>query len=149
RDGSRLQAVPARDPDALQPGVRGSPPLTLVRNSPRALHHARGRSVQTILCAAMALVLLANKPSSVGGDMGQTAAELAVEGWFVAQAACQALGSFDAERECLFALGEDGRLRPLAGDGPEAVVRWQPSVGWCPAVGTDDPRRDLLDLYLP
>jgi riboflavin-specific deaminase-like protein len=28
-------------------------------------------------------------------------------------------------------------------------VRWQPSVGWCPAVGTDDPRRDLLDLYLP
>jgi diaminohydroxyphosphoribosylaminopyrimidine deaminase / 5-amino-6-(5-phosphoribosylamino)uracil reductase len=81
--------------------------------------------------------------------MGQTAAELAVEGWFVAQAACQALGSFDAERECLFALGEDGRLRPLAGDGPEAVVRWQPSLGWCPAVGTDDPRRDLLDLYLP
>lgn len=81
--------------------------------------------------------------------MGQTAAELAVEGWFIAQAACQALGSFDPERECLFCLAADGRLRALDGDGRNAVLRWQPSVGWCPAVPADDPRRDLLDLYLP
>ena len=82
--------------------------------------------------------------------MGQTAAELAVEGWFIAQAACNALGSFDAERECLFALAEDGRLRPTDGEARDAaVVRWLPAAGWCPAVATDDPRRDLLDLYLP
>jgi len=84
--------------------------------------------------------------------MGHTAAELAVEGWFIAQAACQALGSFDATQECLFSLGADGRLRALdGGDGrrADAVLRWQPSVGWCAAVPADDPRRDLLDLYLP
>ena len=81
--------------------------------------------------------------------MAQTTAELAVEGWFIAQAACHALGSFDAERETSFALAQDGRLRPLDGDRREAVLRWQPSAGWCPAVAMDDPRRDLLDLYLP
>jgi len=85
-----------------------------------------------------------------GEVMAQTAAELAVEGWFIAQAACNALGSFDAERECLFALAEDGRLRPTDGEARDAaVVRWLPAAGWCPAVATDDPRRDLLDLYLP
>jgi len=83
--------------------------------------------------------------------MGQTAAELAVEGWFIAQAACHALGSFDAERECAFGMADDGRLRAVDACGREAaaVVRWQPAAGWCPAVATDDPRRDLLDLYLP
>jgi len=81
--------------------------------------------------------------------MGQTAAELAVEGWFIAQAACQALGSFDASRECLFSLGADGRLRALDEDGRNAVLRWVPSTGWSPMLAADDPRRDLLDLYLP
>lgn len=81
--------------------------------------------------------------------MGHTAAEVAVEGWFIAQAACQALGSFDPERECLFGMAEDDRLRPLDNDNTRAVLRWQPSIGWSSALGTDDPRRDLLDLYLP
>jgi diaminohydroxyphosphoribosylaminopyrimidine deaminase / 5-amino-6-(5-phosphoribosylamino)uracil reductase len=83
--------------------------------------------------------------------MGQTAAELAVEGWFIAQAACQAMGSFDPDEECLFSLAENGRLRALDGgaDGRNAVLRWQPSSGWCACLPTDDPRRDLLDLYLP
>lgn len=83
--------------------------------------------------------------------MGQTAAELAVEGWFIAQAACQALGSFDPDDECLFSLGEDGRLRALDGDADSrnAVLRWQPLSGWCACLPASDPRRDLLDLYLP
>lgn len=81
--------------------------------------------------------------------MGQTAAELAVEGWFIAQAACQALGSFDVARECLFSLGSEGRLRPVDGNVRAAVVRWQPGLGWCSALPAEDPRRDLLDLYLP
>src|SRR3569833_201110 len=83
--------------------------------------------------------------------MGQTAAELAVEGWFIAQAACHALGSFDAERECAFGMADDGRLRAVDACGREAtaVVRWQPTAGWCPALAPEDPRRDLLDLYLP
>ena len=93
--------------------------------------------------------------------MAQTAAELAVEGWFVAQAACEALGSFDADREGLFGLGENGRLRALEGrtdgqnEGPSddprrnAVLRWQPATGWSAVLAPEDPRRDLLDLYLP
>jgi diaminohydroxyphosphoribosylaminopyrimidine deaminase / 5-amino-6-(5-phosphoribosylamino)uracil reductase len=81
--------------------------------------------------------------------VGQTAAELAVEGWFIAQAACAALGSFDAERECVFALAEHGRLCALDGDSSGAVLRWQPSTGWSSTLAADDPRRDLLDLYLP
>lgn len=83
--------------------------------------------------------------------MGHRAAELAVEGWFIAQAACQALGSFDVDRECLFALARDGRLRRLDGEGrrANAVLRWQPGSGWCSTLAADDPRCDLLDLYLP
>ncbi len=81
--------------------------------------------------------------------MGQTAAELAVEGWFIAQAACEALGSFDAEQECLFSLASDGHLRASEADERNAVLRWKPAAGWCPALPADDPRRDLLDLYLP
>jgi diaminohydroxyphosphoribosylaminopyrimidine deaminase / 5-amino-6-(5-phosphoribosylamino)uracil reductase len=81
--------------------------------------------------------------------VGQTAAELAVEGWFIAQAACEALGSFDAERECLFALAEHGRLCAVDADHPDSVLRWQPSSGWSATLAADDPRRDLLDLYLP
>jgi diaminohydroxyphosphoribosylaminopyrimidine deaminase / 5-amino-6-(5-phosphoribosylamino)uracil reductase len=81
--------------------------------------------------------------------MAHTTAELAVEGWFVAQAACQALGSFDPDRESLFGLAENGRLRALDGDGQNAVLRWQPTAGWSAMLAPEDPRRDLLDLYLP
>jgi riboflavin-specific deaminase-like protein len=81
--------------------------------------------------------------------MAHTTAELAVQGWFVAQAACQALGSFDPDRERLFGLAENGRLRALDGDGENAVLRWQPAAGWSAMLAPEDPRRDLLDLYLP
>ena len=81
--------------------------------------------------------------------MGQTTAELAVEGWFIAQAACEALGSFDPERESLFSLGENGRLRALGEGSQNAVLSWQPAHGWASALAPEDPRRDLLDLYLP
>lgn len=81
--------------------------------------------------------------------MGQTTAELAVEGWFIAQAACEALGSFDPDRECRFSLAENGRLHALEGDGQNAVLSWQPTAGWASALAPEDPRRDLLDLYLP
>jgi riboflavin-specific deaminase-like protein len=81
--------------------------------------------------------------------MAQTTAELAVEGWSVAQAACEALGSFDPDREGLFGLAENGRLRALDGESHNAVLRWQPAAGWSAVLAPEDPRRDLLDLYLP
>ena len=81
--------------------------------------------------------------------MTQIAAAPALEGWFIAQAAREAVGSIDPATECAFALAAEGRLQPLPLNDPSAVVCWRPAVGWCSALAPDDPRRDLLDLYLP
>ncbi|MDR1989691.1 MAG: RibD family protein, partial [Acidobacteriaceae bacterium] len=40
-------------------------------------------------------------------------------------------------------------LRPVDWDDREAVVAWEPSIGWIPRVPRDDPRFPVLDLYLP
>jgi riboflavin-specific deaminase-like protein len=48
-----------------------------------------------------------------------------------------------------FGAGAAGDLTPLASDDPNVVVRWRPPSGWESGVAPDDPRRDLLDLYLP
>ncbi len=81
--------------------------------------------------------------------MTQTSAELAVEGWFIAQAAREVTDSIDPEQEHWFGIAEDGRLRPLGASDKGAVLQWLPSVGWRPLLADNDPRRDLLDLYLP
>jgi riboflavin-specific deaminase-like protein len=81
--------------------------------------------------------------------MTQTTAPPALEGWFIAQAAREATDSIDPAVESAFALAADGRLHPLPANAPGTVVRWSPSTGWCPTLAPDDPRRDLLELYLP
>ena len=81
--------------------------------------------------------------------MTQTAASPALEGWFIAQAAREATGSIDPTIERGFTLEADGRLHPLAAHDPRTLLYWRPSIGWCPALAPDDPRRDLLELYLP
>ncbi len=81
--------------------------------------------------------------------MTQTTAPPALEGWFIAQAAREATGSIDPAVESGFRLEADGRLHLLPPNDPRTVVRWIPSTGWCPALAPDDPRRDLLELYLP
>jgi len=45
----------------------------------------------------------------------------------------------------------DGRegLRALAADGPGVVLAWHPGAGWQPRLPPDDPRSELLNLYLP
>lgn len=40
-------------------------------------------------------------------------------------------------------------LRPIAGDGPGAVLAWRPGTGWELRLPADDPRAGLLALYLP
>ena len=47
-----------------------------------------------------------------------------------------------------FAEEGDG-LRELAGSDPKALLAWRPGQGWIPHLPADDPRRPLLDLYLP
>lgn len=39
--------------------------------------------------------------------------------------------------------------RPVSDGDPDALIAWRPGVGWEPALPADDPRRALIDLYLP
>ena len=47
-----------------------------------------------------------------------------------------------------FALADGGRLCRVT-DRADAVVAWQPGRGWAAALPPSDPRRALIDLYLP
>ena len=47
------------------------------------------------------------------------------------------------------AVAFDGDLRPVQAGHPEAVIMWRPESGWEPALPADDPRRALIELYLP
>jgi riboflavin-specific deaminase-like protein len=48
-----------------------------------------------------------------------------------------------------FGVDEDGDLLPIAADHPGAVLTWCPGGGWQSPLPPDDPRADLLNLYLP
>ena len=47
------------------------------------------------------------------------------------------------------ALGADGRLRAVEAGHPDAVIVWRPHAGFELLLAADDPRRALIDLYLP
>ncbi len=47
------------------------------------------------------------------------------------------------------ALGADGRLRAVETDHRGAVIAWRPHAGFELLLAADDPRRALIDLYLP
>ncbi len=42
-----------------------------------------------------------------------------------------------------------GAAGDLAADDASAVLRWSPPSGWESLLPSDDPQRDLLELYLP
>jgi diaminohydroxyphosphoribosylaminopyrimidine deaminase/5-amino-6-(5-phosphoribosylamino)uracil reductase len=71
------------------------------------------------------------------------------DAWAIAHAASRAIGDFDAEIPGRFALSADGSLQCVAGNGSDAVLRWNPATGWESALPVDGPQRALLDLYLP
>ena len=47
------------------------------------------------------------------------------------------------------ALGVGGRLRAVETGHPDAVIAWRPHAGFELLLAADDPRRALIDLYLP
>jgi diaminohydroxyphosphoribosylaminopyrimidine deaminase/5-amino-6-(5-phosphoribosylamino)uracil reductase len=47
------------------------------------------------------------------------------------------------------ALGADGRLSRVDAEHPQAVIAWRPHVGFELLLPSDDPRRAMIDLYLP
>ena len=54
-----------------------------------------------------------------------------------------------ASEPAAFALSDGMELRPAPPGSCEAVVIWRPGLGWQAALGTDDSRHALVDLYLP
>jgi len=48
-----------------------------------------------------------------------------------------------------FALSGDGDLVPVGAGHPQAVVAWRAGAGWESTLPFTDPRRALIDLYLP
>jgi riboflavin-specific deaminase-like protein len=70
------------------------------------------------------------------------------DAWRLVQAAAIAAEAVDrADRLELFALGPDARLRASTRD--DAALAWHPSSGWEALVPEHDPRRPLIELYLP
>jgi riboflavin-specific deaminase-like protein len=48
-----------------------------------------------------------------------------------------------------FAMSDESNLRAVASGDPDALIAWQPGSSWEACLPADDPRRPLLDLYLP
>jgi riboflavin-specific deaminase-like protein len=70
------------------------------------------------------------------------------EAWRIVQAA--AVGAEAAERLnrlAGFAVGSDLELLPASDS--EAMLAWRPGAGWETQLSGDDPRRPMVDLYLP
>src|ERR1700720_2314607 len=55
----------------------------------------------------------------------------------------------EANKFAAFTLGEGAQLRALPAGHPDALIAWRPGPGWEPLLPADDPRRGLIDLYLP
>jgi len=70
-------------------------------------------------------------------------------GWNIAHAAAKASSAAHRRKPGAYALGNSSELRAVAADDETAVLRWNPAAGWESLLPSDDPHRDLLDLYLP
>jgi diaminohydroxyphosphoribosylaminopyrimidine deaminase/5-amino-6-(5-phosphoribosylamino)uracil reductase len=86
---------------------------------------------------------LAPTPTSASGpDAGPA--------WTVALAAAAAAGRLAAAGNAVHCdVTPDGHVREIPADDPNAVIGWEPGVGWKLLISDADPRHGLLDLYLP
>jgi riboflavin-specific deaminase-like protein len=72
------------------------------------------------------------------------------EAWdIVAAAAREAEAAAAAGVTAAYGVGDDGRLQALTAGHVDAVLAWRPGSGWECTLPTADPRRALIDLYLP
>src|SRR5688500_8678529 len=70
--------------------------------------------------------------------------------WSLLRAARAMAGELDTMgRYQLFGAEEADGLRLLPSETSDAVLAWRPGVGWESHLPRDDPRSDLLNLYLP
>jgi len=72
------------------------------------------------------------------------------DGWRLTLAASSLAGSLDrAAQDRAFAADADGGLEVVAADDARAVLVWRQGRGWDLRLPADDPRADLVALYLP
>ncbi|MFN7916477.1 MAG: RibD family protein [Vicinamibacterales bacterium] len=70
--------------------------------------------------------------------------------WAVVLASSRAAESASAAgRAQAFAMNDAGDLTPVVDDDPQAVVAWRVPGGWEAVLPAADPRRALIELYLP
>ena len=71
------------------------------------------------------------------------------EAWLVVVAAAAGAERVEAAgRSMSYGVNDDGSLIEVQADS-DAVLRWCPGSGWTARLAEDDPRRPLIDLYLP
>src|SRR4051812_16294819 len=70
--------------------------------------------------------------------------------WNVVVAAARAAAGIDGLNErAAFTAAPDARLRRAPIDSVDAVLIWDPALGWETTLAPDDPRKAWIDLYLP
>jgi len=70
--------------------------------------------------------------------------------WRIVQAAADAAARLtEATQPAAFAIGDDGRLRPVAIGDRNSILMWRPGAGWQATLPAGDPRSPLIDLYIP
>jgi len=86
-------------------------------------------------------------PTSVPRPVTEAALDAA---WTIVLATSRAAESAAAAgTTSTFAIAPDGELLPVGADNPHAVVAWRQDSGWEATLPATDPRRALIDLYLP
>lgn len=72
-----------------------------------------------------------------------------VDAWDLIVAASTSAEEAAGAREGRYAIDERGQVQPSL-EGPlEPILEWQSDQGWHSLLPSDDPRHDLLELYLP
>jgi riboflavin-specific deaminase-like protein len=72
------------------------------------------------------------------------------QAWHVVLAAAAAAEDCMAAGRCAaFAVGDDGEIRQVEADDPDAGLVWNPTDGWELRLAAGDPQHVLIDLYLP
>lgn len=67
----------------------------------------------------------------------------------VVAAASQASRLSELTQSAGFTVSPGGKLRSIPAGDPAALLIWHPGRGWEALIPPDDPRRPLVDLYLP
>ena len=85
--------------------------------------------------------------STAHGDDRRSVSE---EAWAIVHAAAGAADEVaETGQAAAFTLGADRQLRAVPLGDRTAIVEWRPGAGWEMVVAADDPRRAIVDLYLP